>query len=95
VFKKWIKRVKYYWQQDHLGSWHASDYNSCMNTIVEIEHAVEQLPPEDLVAFRAWFARFDADVWDREMEADADAGRLDAFAAEALADLRGGRCTEL
>ena len=66
-----------------------------MNTILEIERAVEQLPPRDLAAFRAWFTRFDSDAWDREIDADADAGRLDALAAEALADLRGGRCTEL
>ena len=66
-----------------------------MNTILEIERAVERLPPDELVAFRAWFTRFDSDAWDREIEADADAGRLDALAAEALADLRGGRCTEL
>jgi len=66
-----------------------------MSTILEIERAVEQLPPDELAVFRAWFTRFDSDTWDSEMEADADAGRLDALAAEALADLRGGRRTEL
>lgn len=66
-----------------------------MNTIFEIERAVEHLPTNELAAFREWFARFDADAWDREIESDADAGRLDALAAEALADLRNGRCTEI
>lgn len=66
-----------------------------MNTSLEIERAVERLPADELAAFRAWFARFDADAWDREMESDADAGRLDNLAAEALADLRAGRFTEL
>ena len=70
-------------------------YITIMNTIPEIERAVEQLPPEDLAAFRAWFAEFDADACDRQMKEGINAGRLDALAAEAMADLRGGRCTDL
>lgn len=66
-----------------------------MSTIDEIEHAVRQLPPEEFAAFRAWFAEFDAEVWDRELEEDIQAGRLDALAEEALDDFREGRCTEL
>ena len=31
-----------------------------MSTAVEIEHAIEQLPAEELARFRAWFAEFDA-----------------------------------
>jgi hypothetical protein len=66
-----------------------------MSTIHEIEDAVRQLPHTDLAAFRAWFAEFDAENWDRQMEEDAAAGRLDALANQALDDLRGGRCTDL
>ena len=66
-----------------------------MSTIQEIEHAVQQLPPSDLAAFRAWFVEFDAHIWDEQIERDAASGRLDALAEEALADLRAGRCTEL
>jgi hypothetical protein len=65
-----------------------------MSTVKEIEDAVRQLSAEDLAAFRAWFAEFDAAAWDREMEADAAAGRLDDLAEEALKDLREGRCTD-
>lgn len=36
-----------------------------------------------------------ADDWDRQMKADAEAGRLDALVQEAMADLRDGRCTDL
>ncbi len=54
-----------------------------------------QLSPEDLVAFRIWFSEFDAALWDRQLEADAAAGRLDQLAEEALHDLRDGRCTNL
>jgi hypothetical protein len=66
-----------------------------MSTVQEIEHAVRQLSPEDLAVFRAWFAEFDAAVWDRQFEEDVATGRLDALADEALRDLREGRCTDL
>jgi hypothetical protein len=65
-----------------------------MSSVNEIEDAVQRLTPAELDAFRTWFAEFDATVWDRQMEDDIAAGRLDAFAEEALADLRAGRCTE-
>ncbi len=66
-----------------------------MSTIQEIEQAVRRLSPEDLAAFRAWFAEYDAAAWDRQLEQDVAAGRLDALAEEALRDLREGRCTDL
>jgi len=66
-----------------------------MSTITEIEQALEKLPPEELAKFREWFAEFDAAQWDRQLERDIAAGRLDALAAEALADLREGRCKDL
>ena len=65
-----------------------------MKTVEEIEQAVEELLPEQLAAFRAWFAEFDAAVWDRQIQADVEAGRLDAQADEALRDWREGGCTE-
>jgi hypothetical protein len=66
-----------------------------MNTIQEIQTAVSELSPEELSVFRAWFAEFDAKLWDQEFEQDVVAGRLDALAEEALQDLREGRCTDL
>lgn len=66
-----------------------------MSTIAEIEDAIRKLPDEELVALRAWFADFDAAVWDRQFELDVAEGRLDALADEALRDLRKGRCTDL
>ncbi len=66
-----------------------------MGSIEEIETAVARLSCEDLAAFRAWFAQFDAQAWDRQFEEDAAAGRLDALADEALCDLHAGRCTDL
>ena len=66
-----------------------------MTTIHEIEQAIRGLDTHVLAALRDWFAAFDAEIWDRQLEQDAAAGRLDRFAEEALDDLRGGRCTNL
>ena len=65
-----------------------------MSTVEELEAAVQRLSPEDRAAFRAWFAEFDADEWDRQIEADVAAGRLDWLVREALTDRQAGRCTE-
>jgi hypothetical protein len=66
-----------------------------MTTVADIERAVEQLSPEELRAFRQWFADRDAAEWDRQLEADVLAGKLDALGEEALKDQRDGRCSEL
>ena len=65
-----------------------------MGSVKEIEEAVLGLSETELAAFRTWFAEFDAETWDRRIEDDVAAGRLDALADEALDDLRAGRCTE-
>jgi hypothetical protein len=65
-----------------------------MGSVREIEEAVLGLSETELAAFRTWFAEFDAEAWDRRIEDDVAAGRLDALADEALDDLRAGRCTE-
>ena len=66
-----------------------------MSTVQEIQAAVTQLTPENLAAFRLWFAEFDAALWDRQLESDVAAGRLDELGEEALRDLAEGRCTDL
>jgi hypothetical protein len=66
-----------------------------MSTIEEIERSIRRLSREELAALREWFALFDADVWDRQLEEDAQAGKLDELADEALQDDESGRCTDL
>lgn len=39
---------------------------------------------EELAQFCQWFAEYDSEMWDAQIEADAEAGKLDALAAEAL-----------
>ena len=66
-----------------------------MTTVDKHEKAVSELPPEELSRFTAWFEEFLADQWDRQIEADAAAGKLDHLAKEADEDFEAGRCTEL
>jgi hypothetical protein len=66
-----------------------------MSTLKEIESAVSQLSAAELTAFRDWFAEFDAEAWDRQIEADVAAGKLDDLAQRALKHRREGRCTDL
>jgi hypothetical protein len=65
-----------------------------MNT-EEIEKAVEQLSPDELARFRAWFEAFDTAAFDAAIERDAQTGRPDAIADEAVAAHRAGRSREL
>jgi hypothetical protein len=64
-------------------------------TVEDLEKAVAQLPPDELARFRAWFEAFEADRFDRKIERDAKAGKLDRLADEALAEFRAGNAREL
>lgn len=66
-----------------------------MLSVQTIEEAIEQLPKADLVRFRDWFLEFDSRIWDKQIEEDANAGKLDSLAAEALAEYHSGKATEL
>ncbi len=64
-------------------------------SLQELETAVADLPPTDLDAFARWFEEYLADAWDRRIEADIEAGRLDDAGKQADADFEAGRCTPL
>jgi hypothetical protein len=66
-----------------------------MGNVKSIEQAIQALPPAELAEFRRWFAEFGSAAWDRQIDADAKAGKLDHLAAEALADYRTGSPREL
>ena len=66
-----------------------------MTTVADITGAVKRLPKKDLARFRKWFAEYDAAVWDRQLAADAAAGKLDALIREAQRDHRAGRTKAL
>jgi len=47
---------------------------------------VQALSPEELAKFREWFLEFDWAAWDRQLEGDIRAGKLDKLAQKALGD---------
>jgi len=48
-----------------------------MSNIQELEIAVSQLSANELLQFSEWFEELVADQWDKKIEADILAGRLD------------------
>jgi len=66
-----------------------------MSKVQVLESQVEQLEPEELAEFRDWFLEFDWELWDRQLENDIRAGKLDAMARKALEDHAAGRTTPL
>ena len=68
---------------------------SRMSSVEEIESAVRNLSGEEYGRFREWLIEYDNQLWDRQMKEDAEAGRLDDLASEALNDLRSGRTRNL
>jgi hypothetical protein len=61
----------------------------------ELEVAVTQLPEAELAAFARWFDEYRADAWDRRIEADVRAGRLNQAVRQADEDFDSGQCTPL
>ena len=66
-----------------------------MGKVESIESLIQELSPEELATLREWLATYDAEAWDRQLEADAKAGKLDALAERALQDHLAGRSTKL
>ena len=66
-----------------------------MSKVENLEQQIQGLSPEELAQFRSWFAEFDAASWDRQIEADVEAGKLDALAEKALGAHAAGRSTKL
>jgi hypothetical protein len=66
-----------------------------MSPLEHLEGEVRSLGPEELKAFREWFASFDAEAWDAQIEADAKSGKLRSLVERALRDHEVGRSTLL
>jgi hypothetical protein len=58
--------------------------------IAEIESAIAELPAKDFAELMAWLQEYRQRVWDRQIEDDLAAGRLDAIVAEANEEYRQG-----
>ncbi len=65
-----------------------------MSTVEEIKLAIEKLSPSERAELEALLDRED-DEWDRQMIADAKAGKLDKLIAKVDADIDAGNLREM
>lgn len=66
-----------------------------MSKVESIEEQIKTLSAEEVAKFREWFLEFDWTLWDRQLERDVAAGKLDALADKALRDHAAGKTTPL
>jgi hypothetical protein len=64
-------------------------------TISQIESAIKELPPEEFARLSEWFAEFEAQMWDRQIEVDLQGGKLESLINEAEEEFSNGECTPL
>lgn len=55
-----------------------------MMQLEHIQSEIEALSYNDFVRLREWFANKDWELWDEQLEADADSGKLNFLLDEAL-----------
>jgi len=55
-------------------------------SVDEIESAVAELSADDLARSSDWFGEFHAQAWDKQIESDLEAGRLDKLLGEVDAE---------
>lgn len=51
-------------------------------SVKEIETAIAQLPAQEVTELMSWLAEHHAQLWDRQIADDLDAGRLDSLLAD-------------
>ena len=60
-----------------------------------LQTEIEKLSPQEFTELREWLLEKDWAAWDRQIEEDAAAGKLDELFDKAEADHRAGKSTEL
>lgn len=66
-----------------------------MSTVVEIKEAIARLSPREYCELMAELFPQADDDWDKQMKADAEAGKFDEMNRRAEADFKAGRCEPL
>jgi hypothetical protein len=64
-----------------------------MSTVLEIEAAISKLQPKEIEAVAEWLAEFREEMWDRQIAADAQSGKLNSLIREAKTEYRAGKAT--
>ena len=58
-----------------------------MNNLLEIEAAIKALSESDARKLAGWLNEYLDDAWDRQMQTDLSAGKLDNLIAKAESDI--------
>ena len=66
-----------------------------MSTLIEIAAAIQELPEADMRELSTWLLNALDERWDRQLESDVAAGKLDQLIANAEADINKGHVREL
>jgi hypothetical protein len=57
-----------------------------MSKVEKLKTEIERLPKEEFSELVRWLSEKDWERWDKEIEADSEAGKLDFLVREALAE---------
>jgi hypothetical protein len=66
-----------------------------LKTVQEIERAIDALTPQQIEELYAWFDQRHPQLFDTQLKADLDAGRIDDRINRALADHKAGNTQPL
>jgi hypothetical protein len=64
-------------------------------SVQELEKAISNLSDAEFSQLARWIDEYRAEMWDRQIEADIQAGKLDEAGRRADADYEAERCTSL
>ena len=62
-----------------------------MTKLEKIEQDIASLSASEVAKLAEWFAEFHAELWDRQIEDDAKAGKLDELVTKAKAEIAAGK----
>ncbi len=66
-----------------------------MTKLEQFKEFVSSLDPKDVRKLTEWMDEYNAELWDRQIEADAKAGKFDNMAERALANHKAGKTKAL
>jgi hypothetical protein len=66
-----------------------------MTELEKIEESVTALPDNEFWQFADWFAELKAARWDKQIEDDLKAGKLDGLISDAKVEIAAGRVKPL
>jgi hypothetical protein len=66
-----------------------------MNTLIEIETAIQQLPESNVRELALWLEEYLEEQWDLQIEQDYKSGKLDRLISLAEADIKANRLKPL